>query len=503
MSRILSKTFAIALAAGVAVSSPAAIAAPGDDTSGTQTPAASARQTIDASKTGSLTIDKRAGDPGATEHLKGMKFQIEKIKLDNALDTAAGWTEAGNIVDKGAAQAEKDEAFEEQTLDTNDEGTAKFSDLPVGMYRVTELPVEGSKYTVGSPFLVTIPLTENDGSINYNPTVSPKNQLIQPTKTSDNRNANVGDTIKYTITAPVPAGDVDQSGSRSIPMLEISDDLNEHLKYAGSAENVSVSAGNLTLDRDSASPDYTVTIDGKNLRVAFTKEGLKKLADARKETPDLQVKVEFNAEVLSIPANGQIENTATEHIKDNDIPTTPGGDVEGPTVTHYNDVSITKNLNGEATEDGKNGSGAQFQIFECTEQGSEWSVAEGAEPIKGANSEGTAAADATIEAEGDSSQAAVADGYFLQFDPDKDYCAVETKAPAGYLVNPDPQHLEKTSTKRSGTERILYTATVNDVKDNIWGKLPATGMRTMLIILGLGALLFIGGAAYQLKRRNA
>lgn len=500
MSRILSKTFAIALAAGVAVSSPAAIAAPGDDTSGTQTPAASARQTIDASKTGSLTIDKRAGDPGATEHLEGMKFKIEKIKLDNALDTAAGWTEAGNIVAEGAAQATKDGSFTEQTLETNKEGTAKFSDLPVGMYRVTELPVEGSKYTVGSPFLVTIPLTENDGSINYNPTVSPKNQLIQPTKTSDNKNANVGDTIKYTITAPVPAGDVDQSGARSIPELEISDDLNEHLDYADSAENVSVSAGSLALDRDT---DYTVAINGKNLRVVFTEKGLKKLADAREKTSDLQVKVEFNAEVLSIPANGQIENTATEHIKDNDIPTTPGGDVDGPTVTHYNDVSITKNLNGEATEDDKNGSGAQFQIFECTEQGSKWSVAEGAEPIKGANSEGTAAADATIEAKGDSSQAAVADGYFLQFDPDKDYCAVETKAPAGYLVNPDPQHLEKTSTKRSGTERILYTATVNDVKDNIWGKLPATGMRTMLIILGLGALLFIGGAAYQLKRRNA
>lgn len=499
MSRILSKTFAIALAAGVAVSSPAAMAAPGDDTSGTQSPAASARQTIDASKRGSLTIDKRAGDPGATEHLEGMKFKIEKIKLDNALDTAAGWTEAGNIV-KDPAKAIKDEEFEEQTLETNGEGTAKFSDLPVGMYRVTELPVEGSKYTVGSPFFVTIPLTENDGSINYNPTVSPKNQLIQPTKTSDNKNANVGDTIKYTITAPVPAGDVYQSGARSIPELEISDDLNEHLDYADTSENVSVSADNLALDRDT---DYTVTINGKSLRVAFTEEGLKKLADARKETPDLQVKVEFNAKVLSIPANGQIENTATEHIKDNEIPTTPGGDVEGPTVTHYNDVSITKNLNGQATEDGKNGSGAQFQIFECTEQGSKWSVAEGADPIKGANSEGTAAADATIEAEGDSSQAAVADGYFLQFDPDKDYCAVETKAPAGYLVNPDPHHLEKTSTKRSGTERILYTAIVDDVKDNIWGKLPATGMRTMLIILGLGALLFIGGAAYQLKRRNA
>ena len=498
MSRIGSKTFAIALAAGLAAASPAAFAAPGDTTTAAA-PSASARQTIDAKATGSLTIDKRSGEVGSENKLEGMKFKIEKVQMDNTLDTAAGWKEAGDKVAAGPGAATIDSDFEAKELTTDASGTAKFDGLPVGLYKVTEFAVKGSKYTVGSPFLVTIPMTQEDGSINYNPTVSPKNQLIQPKKTSANNNANVGDNIGYTITAPVPAGDVDKSGARTLPKLQVTDDLSEYLDYASTAERVSVAAKGVDLVRGD---DYTVQISGKNLTVDFTGSGLQKLAKARADQPDLAVEIKFDAKVLKIPANGRITNTAVEHINENDIKTSPTDKTDGPTVTHYNDVSITKNLNGNATEDNKNGDGAEFQVFECTGQDGNWTVADGAAPIKGANAQGTAAADATLKAVGaDKSKAAVADGYFLQFDPAKDYCAVETKAPAGYLVNPDPQHLTASQDKRD--ERVIFTATVNDVKDNIWGKLPATGMRTMLIILGLGALLFIGGAAYQLKRRNA
>lgn len=498
MSRIVSKTFAIALAAGLAAASPAAFAAPGDTTTAAA-PSASARQTIDAKAMGSLTIDKRSGEVGSENKLEGMKFQIEKVQMDNSLDTAAGWKEAGDKVAAGPDAATIDSGFEAKELTTDASGTAKFDGLLVGLYKVTEVPVQGSKYTVGSPFLVTIPMTQEDGSINYNPTVSPKNQLIQPKKTSTNNNANVGDNIGYTITAPVPAGDVDKSGARTLPKLQVTDDLSEYLKYASTPDQVSVAAKGVDLVRGE---DYTVQISGKNLTVDFTDSGLQKLAQARADHPDLAVEIKFDAEVVRIPANGQITNTAVEHINGNDINTSPTDKTDGPTVTHYNDVSITKNLNGNPTEDGKNGDGAEFQVFECTEQSGKWTVADGAAPIKGANAGGTAAADATLKAVGtDNTKAAVADGYFLQFDPAKDYCAVETKAPAGYLVNPDPQHLTASQDKRD--ERVIFTATVDDVKDNIWGKLPATGMRTMLIILGLGALLFIGGAAYQLKRRNA
>lgn len=521
MSRIASKTLAVALAAGMAAATPVAFAAPGDGAS-VLAQGENARASIDASKTGSITIDKHSGDPvgdgnpGADTALKGMKFKVEKVQMTNKLDTAAGWTEAKNLVEAGAENAPLDQGFTAQEKVTNDSGQAEFTDLAVGMYKVTELPsTENPNYTIGAPFLVTVPLIGDDGAVNYDPKVSPKNQLIQPKKSAENGNANVGDNISYTIEAPVPAGDVDRQRNRNIPHFEITDNLNEHLAFANGAEGVTVSAEGVdNLVRDE---DYTVTITGennKNLSVKFTDAGREKLANARATNAGLSVQVKFDATVQSIPANGKIENLAHLDLNGNDqdpgIPTTPGGDNsgnnEGATTTHYNDVSIMKTLNGQSTEDEATGAGAEFQVFECTADGDKWKVSDQAAPIKGANAEGTAVASATLTAADPvQGEAAKADGYFLQFDRNKDYCAVETKAPQGYLINPDPHHLSETDQTRGEGEntRVIYTATIDDVKDNIWGKLPATGMRTMLIILGLGALLFIGGAYYQLKRRNA
>lgn len=521
MSRIASKTLAVALAAGLAAATPVAFAAPGDGVS-VLAQGENTRASINANAKGSITIDKHSGDPVGDDNLstdtalKGMKFKVEKVKMTDNLDTAAGWSEAKKLVEAGAENAPLDQGFTAQEKVTNDSGQAEFTDLAVGMYKVTELPSEtNTNYTIGAPFLVTVPLIGDDGAVNYNPKVSPKNQLIQPKKSAENGNANVGDNISYTIEAPVPAGDVDRQGNRNIPHFEITDNLNEHLAFADGAEGVTVSAkGVNNLVRGE---DYTVTITGennKNLSVKFTDAGREKLAKARATNAGLSVQVKFNATVLSIPANGKIENLAHLDLNGNDqdpgIPTTPGGDNsgnnEGATTTHYNDVSIMKTLNGQSAEDEATGAGAEFQVFECTEDGDKWQVSDQADPIKGANAGGTAVASATLTAaEPVQGEAAKADGYFLQFDANKEYCAVETKAPQGYLINPDPHHLAPSDQTRGEGEntRVIYTATIDDVKDNIWGKLPATGMRTMLIILGLGALLFIGGAYYQLKRRNA
>ena len=67
----------------------------------------------------------------------------------------------------------------------------------------------------------------------------------------------------------------------------------------------------------------------------------------------------------------------------------------------------------------------------------------------------------------------------------------------GYLNNPEPQPL----TYDEATKTL--TGSVNNVKDNLFGRLPATGERTMLIILALGVVLFGGGAVYQLRSRKA
>ena len=503
MSNISTKTFALAAAAAFATATPLALAPD-------LAPVAVAQnnQAVDVNKTGTLTINKQEGDPGAaTGTVEGTEFTVERVQMTNGLNTAAGWTEAGNIVSAGAGEAAIDTTFTAQTKATDADGVAAFTDLPVGIYKVTEKT--NGNYTVAAPFLVTLPLTQQDGSLTYTPTVSPKNQKLDPTKAADDANANIGDQITYTIKAPVPAGDVLQDGSRTISQFRITDDLQQELTYvADSAEVTLAGADDTTLGEG----DYTISNDGQNLTVEFTPAGLQRLETLRADNPGLTVQVVFKAEVNAIPANGQIDNTANVYVPNRDEPiqskpeTEKDGDQDtNDTTTQYANVEVTKTLNGNPVEDGKTGNGAEFEIYPCAPEGEGYAVADGAEAIKGTATANSTEVATTFTAQGgdvDSAKAAVASGFGMQLNPTVQYCAVETKAPAGYLVNPDPQLLTLT-TKGTDTNRPVYTVAVNDVKDNIFGRLPATGERTMLYILALGLVLFGGGAAYQLSRRNA
>ncbi|SQG65360.1 surface-anchored fimbrial subunit [Corynebacterium renale] len=508
MSRIARKSFALALAASVATITPVALSA------GSFAPVAMAQsnaqnnQAVDLNADVRLTIDKRVGDPGAEGTTAipndASSFTVERVQMTNALNTAAGWQEASDIVAAGADQAT---VTGEATTVPVTGGTAVFNDLSVGLYKVTET-VNGN-YTVAAPFLVTLPLTKDDGTLDYTPTITPKNQLIEPKKNAADTNASVGDNITYTITAPVPAGDVNRDGERTISQFAIDDQLVDNLTYANNTATVTLTGGGdggATLTEG----DYTLTTSDNQVQVAFTEDGLQKLATARADNPGLAVELTFDATVKSIPANGQITNQANVTLPNRDEPvqTTPDDTEDsenGSTATRYVDVQITKTLNGQNIEDGKNGNDAQFQIFECTAttgEGQAYSIADGATALEGTNQEGTAKAGTTLTAQGEAPAAAVANGYALQFDPEKQYCAVETKAPEGYLLNPDPVALTLDTNVAQG-QRPVYVAQVDNIKNNIWGMLPATGERTMLIILAAGLLLFGAGAAYQLRRKNS
>lgn len=503
MSRIARKSFALALAASVATITPVAMSA------GSFAPVAVAQnnQSVDLNADVTLTIDKRLGDPGAEGTTaipdEASSFTVERVQMDNALNTAAGWQEASQIVAAGADAATVTGA---PTTVPVTGGTAVFTDLSVGMYKVTET-VNGN-YTVAAPFLVTLPLTNEDGSLDYAPTISPKNQLIEPKKNAVDTNASVGDNITYTITAPVPAGDVNRDGERTISQFAIDDQLVDNLTYAENTATVTLTGG---AEAALAEGDYTLTTSANQVQVVFTDTGLQKLAAARENNPGLAVELTFDATVTSIPANGQITNQANVTLPNRQEPvqTTPDNtedSEDGSTATRYVDVRVTKTLNGQATEDNTNGAGAEFQIFECTAPTGEdqaYSIADGAAALEGTNQEGTAKAGTTLTAQAEASAAAVANGYALQFDPEKQYCAVETKAPEGYLLNPDPVALTLDNTNVAEGQRPVYTATVDNIKNNIWGMLPATGERTMLIILAAGLLLFGAGAAYQLRRKNS
>lgn len=495
MSNLTKKTFALAAAAAFATATPLAVAPD-------LAPVAVAQQAnnaIDASKPVSLTISKQDNTPGQDQKaISGTEFKVERIKMTNGLNTAKGWEEANEIVEGGATAATVDETI--GTKATGSDGTVKFDNLKVGLYRVTEMT--NGDYTVAAPFLVTLPLTQEDGTINYNPTITPKNQLINPTKAVSDTNKNVGDTVTYTVKAPVPAGDVLQDESRTISDYRIEDQVPEAFTLNDGSAEVTLLNGTGTL---AEGDDYEVSYANNRLVVNFTDGGRTKLANLRKDNPELQVQVVFGATVDTIPANGTVVNTAEVFVpnRDGSIKSVPERDIidgnktTNDTKTQYVNVVFSKTVNDKNKDNDKTGAGAEFQVVPC-ENGK---VSNDAVALNAANEAGDAKTGNTFTTVGgDDSTPASVTAFALQFDPETEYCAVETKAPAGYLVNPEPQKLVKGDDVNG---RPVYTVTTNDVTDNIWGRLPATGERTMLYILALGLVLFGGGAAYQLSRRNA
>ncbi|WP_165164991.1 SpaH/EbpB family LPXTG-anchored major pilin [Corynebacterium qintianiae] len=509
MRRITRKTLAIVAAAAFVTATPLALVPSAFAQDPTTTAPAPAGVDVNANAT--LTIDKRIGDIGSTETATtAFTFNVERIALNNNLDTVLGWAEAQDIIAAGPTAGK---VLSTHTI-TTDAGTGQgTATLRVGLYRVTE--VKNGNYTVAAPFYVTLPLMNSDGTVNYNPTISPKNQLLTPTKAAADTNVGVGDKITYTIKAPVPVGDTLRDDSRSISQFRIVDPLIAELQYVtDSAQVTLLNAGDATLEPT----HYSVTLgdgnpdtpaDNNTLVVTFTETGRAKLADLRAENPGLTVQVVFDAKVLRLPASGEITNQASIYIPNakEPIKTTPEdttqqdptntGDTS--TSTQYVNVEITEQLGGFNSTAA---AGAQFNVVACTDDGTgKYTIDADSTPLVGTTPDGTVKTEGPITAVA-TTDSAIASGYGMQFTRGQQYCAVETKAPAGYLINPEPTPLNLTI-QGTETTRPVYTATVNNVKNNIFGRLPATGETTMLALLALGLVLFAGGAAYQLRQKNA
>lgn len=506
MLNITKKTMAIAMAAAVSVAGPvgAGMVSPAFAQPNSAAPSAAP---IDVNAQTTLTIAKQTGEPGSANPAgDGFTFKAEKIQTQ-PLNTEAGWNDVRTIVAGGAESAPVDSSFTPVEKTTDASGNAVFDSLGVGLFRITEM--RNGSYTVARPFLVTLPLTEN-GAYNYNPTISPKNQNVQPTKEADDTGVTVGKNIHYTIEAPVPVAEQTREGSNNLTKFTITDNLPDSLNYVDPTaavtvgnvdENGTFTEVNNTIDAN----DYTLTTSANQVKVEFNESGRTKLQELRKDNPGLNVQLAFDAKVVQLPANGKIENTAQVGTpnSDTDIATKPKNPNEGdgPKVTQFANVEITKTVSGGAED--ATGNGAQFQVFKCTQgEDSKWTVQ--GDSLQFTNAEGTQALDdKNITAEnGTTSDNAMATGYGFQADQEAKYCAVETKAPAGFVANPDPFPLTMT-TAASDTQRAVFTGKIDNVKDSVWGNLPATGERTMLILLAIGAILFAGGAAYQLNRRNA
>lgn len=418
-------------------------------------------------------------------------FQVQQVP-DIDLSTNAGWQAAGSLT-PAQAQADVDDASVTPIPRTTAaDGTAFFEDLPIGLYLVTEVltpeQIASGITAIDSPFLVTLPLThptDLDTWI-YDVHVYPKNRVSDaPVKTvSDNDGSTlaVGDSIDWTITSQIPAGELTAYGIRDV--------LSDSLEHTGTA--VSVTAGDIALVAD----DYVVvpasSANDNTVRITFTEAGLVKLAAIHTADASVQIQVVLTTTVTALPGNGIVPNSAavfpndSYDIEDPDDPGVPSEEVE----SRFGNLVVTKLAQGTATAL----AGAEFRVYPTqadAEEGTNEIVPTGATTPWVTGSDGTVTITGLRASNWANGQLLTDEGDF------QTYWLVETKAPEGYELLADPIEFTVLS---NGTDVLaLGEADVINVPENAGFELPLTGGAGTAIftIVGLG---LVGIAAVVLVR---
>lgn len=509
----LSGIFALSLS----MASPIAFAQEVDGEQPGPAAAAAPASVIDASKTGSITIHKFLFDnpttpgtgevaepPAGATPLGGVKFKIEAVKLDQPLNTPTGFAAARKLTaDTATVDTAPGKSWEVTTSGT---GEAKQA-LPVGVYKVTELPVtdassitglaKDKQLTAAAPFLVFVPMTNAARTgWNYDVNVYPKNSETGATKEVSDAGKNVGDEVTYTITGDIPV----PGKNGSITKFEVKDSLDPTKFAANPTVKVSGKDINAVLTQDT---DYKTTVTGTDVKVEFTPSGLKILADAKNEAikatgtkTNPQVVVEITAKVLPVEGNQpEVRNTGTVVSNNGSTET----DTETPTnevVTYFGKVRINK-----VDDENKKLDGAKFQVYTCS--GTDEAPVLDSAPLKVNEKTEWVTVGGTVVIDG-LHVTDFADNKEVPT-PEKTYCLVETEAPVGYelLTKPvkfDLKRADLAADEGAEGEPILNVKAlqVTNVKSTT-PNLPLTGGPGIVALVLAGLTLIGGGAWYGLR----
>ena len=391
---------------------------------------------------------------------------------------------------------------------TGAEGTVKFSNLPAGVYRVTEtgVPAE-SGYIAGPAFLVAVPRTTDDGTRTVNDVnVYPKNTKAGIEKTVQDKGKNSAQNYTYTIASDIPA----HATGDKLVSYRVEDDLDSRLAEP-KAQDIEVRLGKNAADWASISEsleqgtDYRVAFNPaeRNVRVIFTDAGLTKLA-AQESGTKVLTRITTTAPGLDGSETLEIPNTSKLIFNNGN----GGGEIEresNEVKTYWGTLNITK-TDGTG-EKAKALAGAKFQIVQCQ-------AGEGANYTQVAET-GPITVAGESEWETDSDGKIVVKGIhatdFADNAPDSSLlCAQETKAPSGFQKDDRliPFIISHNGNQDAPTQipgakgqaaKLKYDMTfANKTENNV---LPATGGMGVLIIV-LAGLAIIGGGVYAARRNS-
>lgn len=437
-----------------------------------------------------LNIEKNVGlpvadgDTSGLEKLEGAQFLIQKIEgID--LQTLEGWEDVAALDPANITNT----LITIDTLTTDASGLASISTTPennftVGAYLVTETPPTG--YTGADPFIVTLPFTEN-GVWSYEQTVKPKNQKDElAVKEVLDEGATLGSQIEYTITSPVPAGD--------ITSLVFTDVLPGELTMDTDQVNAVTVAGLVAGDFTPAFDDATNT-----LTVSLTETGIAKAQNAGSAA------VTFQATITSLPTDDVIANEATVSINDGAITyeTNPGDDPEGYTETRLADLTINKLDSSNALIEDEDLS-ATFQLWRCEAEGTGHKVI--GEPLSAAlvATDPTSVTDTfnTVNGQAVLYGAQVLDWVNGAQVTDSTLCVVETQAPEGYSLNPAPQPVQFTEATDDNWAMVVDVVNLTEEEAG-GGQLPSTGGQGTMALIAAGVLVAAAGGAASVRANRA
>ncbi|MHA6602070.1 SpaH/EbpB family LPXTG-anchored major pilin [Corynebacterium coyleae] len=444
---------------------------------------------------------------------------------------------------------------------TDKQGQAKFEGMAAGAYLVQETeaaPVDkdvNGAYIKSAPFIVFLPMTNEDGSAWLNEVHAfPKNSYLELDKEVVDANQNTAPgkghegeeagKIKYTVKATVPS-DLPGRQRDQFGVVDIFD--NRELEFADQnnpVDHVTVNGEKIE------SSDYTVSrlsgevakkyapdeVGAKNVNdgyyISFTKPW---------ELPaGGKVVVTFKDAEMKNGADDKVDNTVRlinnyRKVEDNSTPDTPPTTTtpntpppttppetppEDPvphvTVSTYKaKISIFKysELNSEdgyQKDKDKPLADAEFSLYRCDAQSQlldkDLKVADDQENAHVVR-KGKTDSEGNLVFEG-LHVTSYEDDAEIPMEIDKGYCLKETKAPRGYIANPDVQRIKLNHTDIKDTEgnkEFEFVAKpyqiANKPDTNTPPFLPATGGMGVLII-ALAGLAIIGGGVYAARRNS-
>ncbi len=496
----LRRLSAVVGAGALALLGVAAVAAPANaDTTGGNAPAGPYNLTItklqNPTSGGTSTGDNgtQQTPPAGATPIQGVVFSIAPV---NGVDltTPAGWTTAAGLTVNAAGQVVNGgttytTGAATALPATSATGVTTYSTSTASVYEVTETNVTGATdpatgkpvaVQVGSPFLVTLPLPQNNSWLT-NVYVYPKNTVQNaPVKAVNDTGAyGVGSTVTWSISSTVP----NQAAGNPITGYSITDALDARLTPPAAAA-VTVTAKTSTgTALTIPAADYTTTVTGQTVSVVFTAAGLTLL----NANPSAVITVGIPT-VVNSDGNGTIPNTATQLINTQDgksttTPTNTVNDTWGNVTLHKVDP------NGTAL------AGAQFQVFtsKADAQALTNPVSVSGATTFTSDASGNVAING-LKAQNNGTGANLT------------YYIVETKAPAGYVIATAFQQSTGgyAETVAPGTSANA-TVTVTDPQVAPIA-LPLTGSTGSAIFIGGGltlAAIAVAAALLLVRRRRA